>query len=51
MLKMGLPTGAVENAMQRDGLDPRKYVSMSKVGLPDGAIRNAMVRDGLDPSL
>eukprot|EP00986_Skeletonema_menzelii_P020891 scaffold32620_cov131-Skeletonema_menzelii.AAC.3 len=51
MLKMGLPTGAVENAMQRDGLDPRKYISMSKVGLPDGAIRNAMVRDGLDPSL
>eukprot|EP00985_Skeletonema_marinoi_P008430 scaffold3816_cov124-Skeletonema_marinoi.AAC.2 len=51
MLKMGLPTGAVKNAMQRDGLDPGKYLSMSKVGLPDGAVRNAMVRDGLDPSL
>ena len=51
LFHQGLPTGAVENAMQRDGLDPRKYISMSKVGLPDGAIRNAMVRDGLDPSL
>ena len=50
-LKQGLPAGAVKNAMQRDGLDPGKYISMSKVGLPDGAVRNAMQRDGLNPSL
>ena len=24
--------------MQRDGLDPWKYLSMLKVGLPDGAV-------------